>query len=45
MYGRAMAKDYPALTGAHYPEVAASAPQVVAVDAAAPPAAVEVAAK
>jgi hypothetical protein len=43
MYGRAMAKDYPAMYGAPSPGMAASAPELVAQDAAAP--AVEVAAK
>ena len=43
MYGKAMAKDYPAMYGAPSPGMAASAPELVAQDAAAP--AVEVAAK
>jgi hypothetical protein len=38
-----MAKDYPGMKGAHSPAMAASAPELVAQDAAAP--AVEVAAK
>ena len=45
MYGKAMAKDYPALIGAHSPQAAASAPEVAALDAAAPATAVAVAAK
>ncbi len=45
MYGRAMAKDYPAMKGAPSPELAASAPEVVALDAASTAPAVEVAAK
>jgi photosynthetic reaction center cytochrome c subunit len=40
MYGKAMAKDYPAMKGAPSPEVAASAPEVVDQNAV-----VEVAAK
>jgi photosynthetic reaction center cytochrome c subunit len=43
MYGRAMAKDYPGMKGAPSPALAASAPELVAQDAAAP--AVEVAAQ